>query len=293
MLDSTFRHQLKNAGGVKILPDHILFRKPCELLNLNTNESVLFKNLDDAYKYIINGKTIKQIIAESGTDIFNVRCDGGGSSGGKGGKDFKPSHADKKPPKMKGDLPARMNNKIKTKTTENAISEFRKKHGNSGTEHMIMVDNNGFVSQYNHGGKHSVGWIDNNKGGMVIHNHPGNGHFSDTDLLNLSTTSTRGVVATTKNGYYHVEKGTHFNSNGWAKAVRGAKMKGSDYNDAMDKWLNKNAGKYGVVYKNVKDKPAQKTTTTKKKSNKTTTPKPKKTISLSWDNNTGQGGFDF
>lgn len=294
MIESVFLHQLKRANGVKILPDYILFRKPCELWNMKTGESVVFKNINEAFNFKINGKSIREIVADATTDIFYVQLDGGnGASGPK--KTFKPDHADKnkKPAKRIPDYPARMNNKIKTKNVDTAIQEFRNKHQNSGTEHMIMVDKNGFVSQYNHGGKHSVGWMDNAKDGMVIHNHPSGGHFSDTDMLNLSHTQTRGVVATTKQGYYLLEKGTHFKANEWTKAVNGAKMTGTDYNDAMDRWLNKNAKKYGVIYKNVKVEVAAPKTTkaTKAKSIKTTAPKAKQvanTPAIKFDK-TGQG----
>lgn len=252
MIDSVFLHELKQAKGVRILPNYILFKKPCELYNLETDESVKFKNVDEAFKYEIDGKTIKDIVKESTMDIFTTRLDGGSGSSGPS-KQFKPSHATNKTPKRNSDLPARMNTRIKTKTVENAINEFRRKHGNDSKESMIMVDRNGFVTQYNHGGKHSVAFSDNFKDGLVIHNHPSNSHFSDTDVLNLSTTKTRGVVATTKSGYYMLEKGTHFNANSWAKAVRNAKFSGTDYNDGFDKWLRKNAKKHGLVYKNVKD----------------------------------------
>lgn len=271
MIDSVFGHEFKQANGVYLTENHILFRKPLELYDMKNDISVYFKTLDEAYEFKIGNKTIKQIVADATIDIFKVRCDGG-SGAGSPSQSFTFGNAGGGG-RMDSDLPARMNTRIKTKTVDEAIKQFRNKHQNSGIEHLMILDTDGFVSQYNHGERSSVGWVQtrSTKNGLVVHNHPSSSHFSDTDLLNLSTTSTRGVVATTKQGYYMVTKGTHFKTNEFAKAVKKASMQGSDYNDAVDKWLKKNQKRYGYVYKNVKDA-------------KTKTPAPK----INFDSN-GQG----
>lgn len=253
MLDSVFRHEFKQSGGVHLTENHILFRKPLELYDVKNDISVFFKTLDEAYQFKIGDKTIKDIITEATIDIFKVRCDGG-SGAGSPSQSFKFGHAGggSGAGVGEGDLPARMNTRIKTKTVDEAIKQFRNTHQNDDRESLIQVDVDGFVQQYNHGSAHSVAFTPKNNG-LVIHNHPSNSHFSDTDLLNLSTTNTRGVVATTKSGYYMVTKGTHFKTNEFGKAVKKANMRGTDYNDAVDKWLKKNQKRYGYVYKNVKD----------------------------------------
>ena len=43
-------------------------------------------------------------------------------------------------------------------------------------------------------------------------------------------------------------KGTHFKANSFIKAVKTAKMKGKDFDDAADKWLKKNQKEYGYKY---------------------------------------------
>lgn len=253
MLDSVFRHEFKQRHGVQLTENHILFRKPLELYNLKTDESIKFNSLDDAYKFEIDGKTIKQIITDATMEMFKIRLDGGSGNGSGSKQKFKFGNGGANNTKLRSDLPARMNTKIKTKTVAGAISEFRNKHQQDKKESMIMIDSDGFVSQYNHGAAHSLAFTDTHKNGLVVHNHPSDSHFSKRDLLNLSTTQTRGVVATTKQGYYHIEKGTHFKANKWANAVNNAVFGGKDYNDAVDKWLKRNQKTYGYKYKNVKD----------------------------------------
>lgn len=58
----------------------------------------------------------------------------------------------------------------------------------------------------------------------------------------------RGIVATSTKAQYIFEKGTHFKANSFIKAVKNANMKGKSYDDAVDKWLSKNARKFGYKY---------------------------------------------
>ena len=57
-----------------------------------------------------------------------------------------------------------------------------------------------------------------------------------------------GLDATSTKAQYTFEKGTHFKATQFVKAVKNANMKGTSYDDAVDKWLKGNAKKYGYKY---------------------------------------------
>ncbi len=233
------------------LNDHfILFRKPLEVYDLETDKSFSYKTLDEALRHVIDGITIAEIIRNATPDsLFSLVLDGGrggDSDGWEGGF----SHADDKgneKDKSWEDFPARANHQIRAKNTEEALKAFRRLHVNDDYESAFSVDANGYVTKYVHGNAHSVSIV-GNKGDMVYHNHPSGGNFSDADLISTSLTHERGVVASGKHGDYIFTKGTHFKANAFVKAVRNAKLKGKDYDDAADKWLKRNAKKYGYTY---------------------------------------------
>ena len=84
---------------------------------------------------------------------------------------------------------------------------------------------------------------------IILHNHPSGGHFSDADLISTSMDArSKGIVATSTKAQYTFEKGTHFKATQFVKAVKSAKLKGTSYDDAVDKWLKGNAKKYGYKY---------------------------------------------
>ncbi len=118
---------------------------------------------------------------------------------------------------------------------------------NDDYESAFSVDENGYVTKYVHGNAHSVR-ISGNKGDMIYHNHPGGGNFSDADLISTSLSHEKGIVASGTHGDYILTKGTHFKANDFVRAVRTAKLKGKDYDDAASKWLKRNAKKYGYTY---------------------------------------------
>lgn len=260
MLDSTFRHEFKSNGAVTI-GKYTLWYKSLNLWNEETDEIIHFKSLDDALLFEIDGKTIKDIVAEADMTLFQMILEGGSGNGSGATKSFSFGHADQRgngnADLGRDDLPARMNTKIKTKNEHEAIQAFRKQHDNSDTEHGMTVDRDGFVNGYNHGGATAVAFPRYNKGDLMVHNHPSGGHFSDTDLLSMSKVSVRGVVATNPKGYYKVEKSNHFKAEAFARGVRNAKMKGKSYDDAVDRWLKQNQKKYGYKYTNYKDKKAK------------------------------------
>lgn len=159
------------------------------------------------------------------------------------------------------DLPARMNKLYNGNrmSVQHTMETFEKEHANSTSEHLIALDDDGFVSTYQHGGKHSVGFTLNQvEGKHIVHNHPSGSHFSHTDLENLSTTGMKGVTATSKSGYrYTATKTQKFNGTEWQKALSQAKTGKEiktmdDYNNALHNWMSRNALKYGVEYTRTK-----------------------------------------
>lgn len=109
------------------------------------------------------------------------------------------------------------------------------------------MDENGYVTSYVIGNKSSVP-ISGKRGEMVFHNHPSGGTFSKADMLSVSHSREKGIVASGKNGDYIFVKGGHFKANAFTKAVNTARPSGKSYDDAIDKWLRKNQKKYGYKY---------------------------------------------
>lgn len=258
MIKSVFLHEFKKAGAVT-LDVYVLWYKTLNLWNMNTDEIIHFQSIEEAFEYEIKGKAIKDIIAEADMSLFDMVLDGGSGSGSPK-QTFKFGHAsgnskgDGVGEEWKSALPARMNNKIKVKSEDEAIKVFRNEFNNSKIEHGIAIDDNGYVHNYSHGDSTSVYINARGKGNLIVHNHPSGGHFSDSDLLSIARTGERGIIATTPKGYYRVDKGTHFKAESFARGVKNARMVGTSYDDAVDKWLKKNQTKYGYKYTNVKDK---------------------------------------
>lgn len=255
-----FRYLFKNAVTAFYLTPHIImFRKPLELWNEKTGESVKFKRLEDALEYEIDGEKVKDIILRSERLTIPELEGGRGASGGSDGE-FSFSHAggDGKG-NGKDLLPAYANTQIKSKTLEGALAEFKRNHLLADHEFAYEVDSNGYVHQYVEGATSSVAISASAKVGkgqktMIIHNHPSGGAFSDSDLISASMqTRASGVIASGKNYDYKFEKGGHFKASAFIKAVKSAKMKGKDYDDAADKWLKANQKKYGYKYSRTKN----------------------------------------
>lgn len=253
-----FRYAFKRLNGFYLKPHVILFRKPLELWNEVTNESITFKTVDDVLDHELDGEKVRDIIERTDT-LYIPPLNGGrgagdgsqgtfkfSSAGGGGGAPDSPL------------LPAYANTRIKSKTPEGALKEFNEKHGASDHEWAYEIDDNGYVHQYVKGKAHSVAISSGAKVGRgqrttILHNHPSGGAFSDADLLSTAMDGkSKGIVASGKKYDYSFEKGGHFKANEFTKAVKSAKMKGKDYDDAVHKWLTKNASKYGYKYKRTK-----------------------------------------
>lgn len=256
-----FRYLFKNAvAGFYLKPGIIMFRKPLEIWNENTDESVKFKRLEDALEYELDGEKVKDIILRSERLTLPELEGGRGASGG-GDKEFKFGHAggDGAGGNDKQLLPAYANTKIKAKTLDGALAEFKRNHLLADHEFAYEVDSNGYVHQYVEGATSSVGIYAGAKVGkgqktMIIHNHPSGGAFSDSDMIAMSMqTRAKGIIASGKNYDYKVEKGGHFKASAFVKAVKNARPKGKDYDDAVHKWLTANQKKYGYKYTRTKN----------------------------------------
>ena len=71
-----------------------------------------------------------------------------------------------------------------------------------------------------------------------MHNHPSGGAFSKNDMLATARDKGTGIVAIgSKGGDYYFRKTGHFKSAAFERAVKNAKMKGVDYDDAVRNWL--------------------------------------------------------
>lgn len=251
----TFKREFRQLNGVALEDSWVLFRRPLQLYNLETEETISFKDLDEALSYELDGKTLETRISEWTSITF--RRDGG--RGGESGlSTFSFGHA----PSGRGDpgkpdLPARMNTRLGVnRTPADTLRAFRDAHVNDGYESGVAVDEHGFVTRYVHGTATSVG-IYGGKGEMVYHNHPGKfgGNFSDSDLLSTALSPEKGIVASGREGDYVFVKTHKFNATSFAKAVKSARMQGKDYTDAADRWLKKNQKKYGYTYEFIKAKP--------------------------------------
>lgn len=236
---------------VELNDTYIMFKRPgnkWELWNSVTDESEIISDLES--------HSLASALIEELEDIeFGV--EGGRGASGTGANKYEWRNAAGRVGKTSGDLPSRMNNKIKTKTERDAIAAFRNKHGKSDKEHLIQIDGNGFVHTYSHGGKSNVGLPSRiHKGSTLVHNHPNNSSFSPADMLALAGTKAKSIVATHSGGYRKITKGTHFDTAGFTKAVATARKKGlrgKDSNAAVDNFLKRNQKKYGYKFENVKD----------------------------------------
>lgn len=249
----TFKREFKYLNYIRF--DGFLFirhsKRKYEIYNEETEEQKFFKNIDETLNYEICGKTIKQWIELRKDNEFEFNGGSGASSGKKQSSLFGGQAGGAEEDKTINDLPAYMNklyngNKM---SQENTVEVFRKKHANSDSEHAIVYDDNGFVSTYKHGNKHSVTFgAEEVAGKHMIHNHPSGSHFSKADLDSFASTKMNGLSATTKTKTYTITKTNKFNASGFGKAVNKAKTVDKDYNTAVDRFLKANAKKYGYKY---------------------------------------------
>lgn len=234
-----------------VLSDSVwLFKKHWAVWDSDKDELTKHKSLEEAATQVIGGVTVGELINRLDTVAIqpqgNGRIPSGneykfGSAGGGGGG------------AGRGDFPARANTRIKEKTFEAAVAEFRKTHVGSDTEHLYSVDENGYVWQYNHGNATSVAAGRGGRKFTDVHNHPagpnGRGeNFSDADLIGTAQRGSAGIIAVAPEGNYSFKVGTHFKADAFARAVKKARFHGKDYSSAAGRWLKQQAKRYGYTY---------------------------------------------
>ena len=257
-----FRFLFNREFDIFYLTENIaICKKPFSIWNKETGESINFKTLDEILEHKIGNETVREIILKMDKPFTPMLNGGRGASSGSGeNKTFKFSNASGGGG-ARGDYipPAVANTRIKSKSLDGALAEFKRNHLLANREFSYSVDENGYVTGYNRGGKHSVQVPTHGKQGrgrknMIIHNHPSGGAFSDTDLHTVSADrNAKGIIASGKNYDYKFTKGTHFKAAQFSQAVSKAKMSGKDYDDAVDKWLKRNQKKYGYSYSRTKN----------------------------------------
>lgn len=81
MVKEAFFAEFRKSGGVRLTDEWVLFRKPVELYNMETNESKLFRTVMEAFDAKVGDTTVGQIISDADMSIFVHEYDGRGSSG--------------------------------------------------------------------------------------------------------------------------------------------------------------------------------------------------------------------
>ena len=242
---------VENAGKLVFvdLGSLTYFPEERELYNPRTGKSKTIDNIDALLEEKVDGRTVREIVEDEDYRLL-VEFDGGRGSSSESSSTFKFGHAPNNGDVLRSVLfPAELNDGDKFQSFEKALDKFRARHAGSDHEYGITVDRDGYVHKYIEGGRSSVA-IAGRDGQIIIHNHPSDSAFSDTDLLHVAQVAgERGIVASGTSGDYIFEKGPKFDGAGFTKAVKSAQMQGKDYNDAVDKWLTKNQEKYGYKYR--------------------------------------------
>ena len=257
-----FKFLLKREYDVFYLRENIIItKKPYAITDLNTDETIVFSTVEDLLEHVIDSIKVCEMIlkleapftpvlsggrgAGSGSENVQTWRDAGGGSG-----------------RTKDILPARANVKIQSKSLEGALAEFKRNHLLADKEFAYEVDSDGYVHQYRAGGSSAVeigsyARVRKGERTMIIHNHPNASAFSPSDMLSTAADRrSKGIIASGKSYDYIFEKGSHFDAAGFTKAVNRATkqgIKGKDINEAVDKFLRKNADKYGYKYRRVKN----------------------------------------
>lgn len=257
-----FAEQFQDYVGVPLTADLYLFRCPLRLVDTRTEKPTFFESLEAALAAIVEGRSIWERIKELYPQRIELVIDGGGGSSS-GMETFKFGHAPNGGGAGGGPshVPAEANVRIKTKTEEGAIEEFAQRFRDEDHEWAYTIDEQGYVHGLAEGASSHVSPAGRLAGHLILHNHPDNadgsdgGAFSDSDLIFMAVSGARGIVAHTTNGDYIIKRTGHFKPEAFTRAVRNARMKGKDYNDAVKRWLGDKdrQSKFGYRFQYVKE----------------------------------------
>lgn len=235
---------------------YCLCTRPLRCEDLETNTVTKIKSLKEAWAFRFDGiRTVAE--AWAGIERFELPALQGRKGGSaEGMRQFRFNHARggdeyaETPPHFS----AEANTRIKVKTEQNAIDYFAQQYRNADHEYGMSIDPQGFVHDYQEGGRSSVGLF-GIKGTFMVHNHPSGGAFSDSDLIAISRDQSSGIAAIGKGGDYYIrKKGGHFRGAAFERAVRNARPQGRDYDDAVRRWLTAHQKKFGYTFQFVKHK---------------------------------------
>lgn len=247
-----FRWLFKERAGVE-LKGFAVFKQNGKWFLVSGGESTPYKKFEQLIEVVVNGKAVGQHIAEMKKVVDNPLTVKPERPSGPQRSAFDHARGGGGWGATTSDFPSRFNTGDKAQTEEKMASKFAAMHANSKEEHAITIDERGYVTQYNHGDKTSVG-IMGRKGEMVYHNHPGGGDgkghsFSDSDLLMTAKDQSRGIIAVAPEGTYSFVKGRKFDAAGFYNAVKNAKVPSNlDYDAGVAHWMKKNAKKYDFTY---------------------------------------------
>lgn len=237
--------QLLSANNAIEISDGIFVFNDYEVYNANTDKTSKYETIAD----LLSNKEISDIIDKA--ESFNLRFDGGrGASSGKMSGGFNHARSNGRTETLQN---ANLNfNTAQGNSLRDVLARFQEKYGDAKVEYGAAVDEQGFVHTLNKGGRTSV-VITGNKGETIIHNHPGGGNFSDSDLISVASTQAVGIIATSSNtnvrSTYHFKKNSNFDAKEFVKAVRNAQWPAEySYDKGADWWLKRNQGKYGYTY---------------------------------------------
>ena len=124
MLESTFLHTFRQAGAARITKDYILFRKPLQIYNMRSDETVYFKNIEEMFQYRIEtGETVSEIVKKAKPLAFWEHTLNGGRGPDSDSWSGGCNHASGSDGEENNnrDFPARMNGIIKAKNFEEAF----------------------------------------------------------------------------------------------------------------------------------------------------------------------------
>ena len=239
-----FRRLYKYVNAV-YSGDYIIFKVSkhrWELYHIPTEETSVFKTFDELAKNgvvarIIDTYTERELKLDMPKPPRSTQRDTFSDSDDLGNDE------------TTNDFPSRVNIDKAKSTEDKTLQQFRRMYANADEEHGFAVDEQGYITVYKHGNASSVSWTPGELAGkLVYHNHPSGSAFSKADMLTTAQTRARGIVASGRNGDYIFVKTQKFDAIGFQKALSGAKTAAKNYDEGVDRWLRRNAKKYGYKY---------------------------------------------
>lgn len=153
-----------------------LCTRPLRLWDGETDKTVKFKSLREAWDYVFDGaKTVAAAL--SGIETFERQPLTGRKGGSGKMRGFKFSGSGDRNGFKRKILNAEANTHIKVKTEADAIKYFSDLYTNADHEYGMAIDDQGYVHNYIEGTRGGVAIGGNLEKHLIVHNHPGGGAF--------------------------------------------------------------------------------------------------------------------